>query len=157
MRTHDEILSIIESIEQNMDSPEDLKNFIGDGTMLKFTDRFGVTALHWAAGQGKIEVVNAIIAQAPSTISAKDKYGRTPLELALVNGHTEVAEAIVAQDLATIEAKHKDGRSALEGDAEHGQTEVLELLLLNIRTLYTLSMGIGALHYTGLLLMAILK
>ncbi len=103
---------VLQSIKQHMDSPEKLKSFIGDGTVLKVTDECGRTALHLAAMYGNAEVVKAIIDQCPiaknpTIIKANDKYLRTPLHFAGQYGHIEVVKAIMCSSKAS-EANDKD-------------------------------------------------
>lgn len=49
----------------------------------------GVTPLHWAAGQGHVEVVKLLLEYGADP-KVKDKDGDTPLDLARKEGHREV-------------------------------------------------------------------
>jgi ankyrin repeat protein len=57
--------------------------------------RYGDTALMWAAAAGHVDVVRLLI-EAGADVRAVDDEGVTALHLARANGHTEVAAALLA-------------------------------------------------------------
>jgi len=57
--------------------------------------RYGDTALMWAAVAGRVDVVRLLI-EAGADVRAVDDEGVTALDLARANGHTEVAAALLA-------------------------------------------------------------
>jgi ankyrin repeat protein len=57
--------------------------------------RYGDTALMWAAVAGHVDVVRLLI-EAGADVRAVDDEGVTALQLARANGHTEVAAALLA-------------------------------------------------------------
>ena len=57
--------------------------------------RYGDTALMWAAVAGHVDVVRLLI-EAGADVRAVDDEGVTALHLARANGHTEVAAALLA-------------------------------------------------------------
>jgi len=105
------------------------KRTIQANANLKTRDMFGYTPLHWAAHQGRAEVVKALI-QANANLETKDsKYGRTPLSWAAFEGHAEVVKALI-QANANLETKDsKYGRTPLSWAAENGHTEVVKALI----------------------------
>lgn len=55
-------------------------------------DTRGMTALHYAAMYGKVEVVKALLAHKDIKISLKNKQDQTPLDIALAANHTTIIE-----------------------------------------------------------------
>jgi ankyrin repeat protein len=53
------------------------------------------TPLHWASGEGHLEVVKALLA-AQADVKKADDDGETPLHWASDFGHLEVVEALLA-------------------------------------------------------------
>ena len=53
----------------------------------------GNTALHYAALNGKKEIVQILIEKKADS-NLKNEFGRIPLEDALQNGHSEIAELL---------------------------------------------------------------
>ncbi|CAN0368821.1 unnamed protein product, partial [Ectocarpus sp. 8 AP-2014] len=49
-------------------------------------DRFGKTPLHWAAGQGHVDIVLALM-DAGALVDSRDHFKATPLMLAALGGH----------------------------------------------------------------------
>ncbi|CAM9327967.1 unnamed protein product, partial [Ectocarpus sp. 13 AM-2016] len=49
-------------------------------------DRFGKTPLHWAAGQGHVDIVLALM-DAGAMVDSRDHFKATPLMLAALGGH----------------------------------------------------------------------
>ena len=54
----------------------------------------GMTALHWAAFHGQIDVVKQLI-QRKAKVDAANRYGLTPLSLACQAAHTKVVSALI--------------------------------------------------------------
>ncbi|CAN0340089.1 unnamed protein product, partial [Scytosiphon promiscuus] len=52
-------------------------------------DRFGRTALHWAAGQGHLETV-MVLSSTGASIDPRSRCNATPLMLAALGGHDNV-------------------------------------------------------------------
>ena len=71
---------------------------------IRARDRKGHTALHRAAGRGRVAVVEALIA-AGADIGAATTGGETPLGAAVVSGHTEVVRQLLA---AGADARRRD-------------------------------------------------
>lgn len=69
------------------------KMLLDKGANINFPDKDGLTALHCAASQGCVEVINFLSDSAE--IEAKDKNGCTPLFYAVSNGHAEAANALL--------------------------------------------------------------
>ncbi|CAM9419719.1 unnamed protein product [Ectocarpus sp. 12 AP-2014] len=57
-------------------------------------DRFGKTPLHWAAGQGHIDIVLALM-DAGAMVDSRDHFKATPLMLAALGGHEHVVRCLL--------------------------------------------------------------
>ncbi|MCG8340757.1 MAG: ankyrin repeat domain-containing protein, partial [Cytophagales bacterium] len=126
---------------------------IQEGGDVDLTDKGGRTPLHWAAEEGNVEVVKALLEKTVK-ISVKDGAGDTPLDLAerkdyqdivellrgadadgntplhhaADKGDKDAAEELIAQG-AKVNAKNNNGETALHKAAEKGNQEVVDLLI----------------------------
>jgi len=62
----------------------------------------GVTALHYAAYFGKINLVKYLIENGKAVITTQDSEDRTPISDAVKQGHTKIALYLKAQVLKMI-------------------------------------------------------
>jgi ankyrin repeat protein len=93
-------------------------------------DSSGMTALHWAAGGGREDMV-AFLLNKGANANIQDGEGRTPfLDMAYNSGHVGVArlllEHMVGED---VNAGDLDGQTALYYAAGNGNDDLLALLL----------------------------
>ncbi|XP_072542785.1 ankyrin repeat domain-containing protein SOWAHC [Salminus brasiliensis] len=75
----------------------------------------GFTCLHWAAKQGKHELLALLVAFArkhsvPVNVNARSSAGYTPLHLAAMHNHVEVMKLLVGAYDADLEARDYSGR-----------------------------------------------
>jgi len=89
-------------------------------------DKFGRTALMYAACEGDTEFVKTLLAEG-ADVNAKDKDGVTALMGAAWNGHTEIVKALLAKG-ADVNIKDKDGRTALRYAILGSHAEIVRLL-----------------------------
>ena len=68
-----------------------IENFMRDGQDPNMLDQYGMTALHYAAANGHIEVVEWLIVNGGAFMNAKNSQGATPLAVAMEYGQEEVA------------------------------------------------------------------
>lgn len=87
----------------------------------------GATALHRAAYQGHLTVVNDLLLH-QANIHAETKQRATPLHLAALSGHLDVVD-ILLQSSALLNAKTSDGLTPLALAAQYGRLNVVEKLL----------------------------
>lgn len=97
------------------------------------TDCVGRTPLHFAAANGRMPQLRALLA-AGAQPGARNCYGTTPLHLAALSGAREAALALLAAG-AAIDAANNGGWTPLQyairgGEAYH-RTEMVQLLVRN--------------------------
>ncbi|XP_037646689.1 ankyrin repeat domain-containing protein SOWAHC [Sebastes umbrosus] len=79
----------------------------------------GFTCLHWAAKQGKAELLSQLLAFAkenaiPVNVNVRSSAGYTPLHLAAMHGHTQVVRVLLSDWEADLEARDYSGRRAIQ-------------------------------------------
>jgi ankyrin repeat protein len=106
------------------------------------TDSHGATVLHWAAGQGHVDMVRFLVEHAGCQIDTPQRGhrsfgGRTALHWAARHGHAEIVQYLLQDALDTlgsdglrrrIEAVTQDGTTAFGWAAWQGHGSVLRLL-----------------------------
>ncbi|XP_029348748.1 ankyrin repeat domain-containing protein SOWAHC [Echeneis naucrates] len=79
----------------------------------------GFTCLHWAAKQGKVELLSQLLAFAkenaiPMNVNVRSSAGYTPLHLAAMHGHTQVVRVLLSDWEADPDARDYSGRRAIQ-------------------------------------------
>ncbi|XP_070770196.1 ankyrin repeat domain-containing protein SOWAHC [Enoplosus armatus] len=79
----------------------------------------GFTCLHWAAKQGKAELLSQLLAFAkenaiPVNVNVRSSAGYTPLHLAAMHGHTQVVRVLLSDWEADPDARDYSGRRAIQ-------------------------------------------
>ncbi|XP_056144914.1 ankyrin repeat domain-containing protein SOWAHC [Lampris incognitus] len=79
----------------------------------------GFTCLHWAAKQGKAELLSQLLGFAkesmvPVDVNARSSAGYTPLHLAAMHGHTQVVRVLLSDWEADPETRDYSGRRAIQ-------------------------------------------
>ena len=85
------------------------------------------TALHWAAGAGRVDIVKRLLSKGADA-NAKDRWEVPPLHWAAMYGHKETAELLLARG-AHVNAKTVGGGTPLHVATYYGHKEIVELLL----------------------------
>ncbi len=115
---------MVKSIVQG--NPAEVKALLDKGEEVD-AKQSGQTALHFAAMNGKIDIISILIARG-AKVDVQDDQGVTPLMLAASNGKLEAIQALVAQG-AKIETQNKMGENVLHIAGAHGKKEIVSYLL----------------------------
>lgn len=100
---------------------------IGSGDVnLDAENKYGETALLWAAGRGHIDCVKAMIA-AGANLDKKCNQGDTALIAAAGGGHVDCVKALLAAG-ARLNEKNNKGDTALVAADVYGNTETVQIL-----------------------------
>jgi len=87
----------------------------------------GTTALHWAADQGDLELVNLLLERGADAGAVND-YGATPMSVAAVEADPAIIGALIAAG-ADVESANAEGQTTLMVVARTGRIATAELLL----------------------------
>lgn len=96
-----------------------------------YLDKNGASALHWACGSGKLEIVKYLVEICQCTPDQTQKgkrsfHGRTPLHWSARNGHLNVVRYLVQDCNVDINAKTVDGTTAFCWAAWQGHLEIMK-------------------------------
>jgi ankyrin repeat protein len=86
--------SILFSAVMRSSNPEVLQLLIKSGADLKFQDREGMTALHWAANGRKLDFVKLLV-EGGADVNAKNFAGVTALHIAVTGDAYDIAEYLL--------------------------------------------------------------
>ena len=86
--------------------------------------------INYAAKNGDLETVKALLKANPDLVSSKGQYGDSPLHLAATAGHKDVAVLLLANK-ADVNAKNNAGGTPLHSASGYGHEEIAALLLAN--------------------------
>ena len=90
-------------------------------------DNKDYTALHWAARNGNLDLVNVLL-DSSADVDAVQFSKRTPLMYAAMHGSVEISRALLKHG-ATVDTVDNSGVTALMFAVRGGHTEAVELLL----------------------------
>lgn len=100
---------------------------IEDGVDVNVRAPDGTTALHWAAYNGNVALVERLVA-AGADVAAANQFGSTPLAEAAVVGNAKIIEALL-EGGAPVDAPGADGQTALMVVARSGNTAAAAVLI----------------------------
>ena len=104
----------------------DVTRCLQEGSDLEARGGDGLTPLHWAAGLGNAEAIEALAA-AGAKLEARAESGFTPLHFAAGTGNAEAIEALAAAG-AKLEARAESGSTPLHLAASIGNAETIAAL-----------------------------
>ncbi|KAN0077872.1 hypothetical protein V8E54_006176 [Elaphomyces granulatus] len=99
------------------------------GAKVKSADRYGRTALSYAAWNGHVATVKLLL-RAGARVNSKDEIGGTPLSYAICTGHNDVVELLLKKG-TQVDSLDDIVKALLLSAAEKGHEAVVELLLEN--------------------------
>jgi ankyrin repeat protein len=103
---------------------------IKNGDDVEYKDKYGDTALSWAAWNGHTEIVRYLTVEGGADVESKDKYGNTALNWAASNSCTETIRCLLVEGGADIEVKNDYGNTALIAAVCNDCTETVRCLLI---------------------------
>jgi uncharacterized protein len=107
---------------------ESLRTLLGaSSTDINQKSADGTTALHWAAYNNDLNLVNKLIASG-ADVNAHNDYQATPMSEAAVVGNQEVLKRLLVAG-ADVESANADGQTALMILARTGNVEAARLLI----------------------------
>ena len=92
-------------------------------------DMNGWTALHSAAIQGNLPVVNLLLKKG-ADVEAENNVGEIPLDYAVSNGSEPIFQLLLQQRPHTIKARANDGETLLHYAVRGGHLSIMKLLLM---------------------------
>ena len=99
------------------------------GAKVNSADRYGRTALTYAAWNGHVATVKLLL-RAGARVNSRDEIGGTPLSYAICNGHNDVVELLLKKG-TQVDSLDDMVKALLLSAAEKGHEAVVELLLEN--------------------------
>ncbi|RWF42660.1 MAG: ankyrin repeat domain-containing protein [Mesorhizobium sp.] len=100
------------------------------GADINQSDEGGWSALHLAAHNARLAVLEALIAQPEIDVNSRNKWKSTPLSLAAAKGHYDCILALAGHPRIDINARADYyGRTALIEAARNGHLDVVKLLV----------------------------
>ena len=117
---------------------ETVEILLGAGAAVDATSAQGRSALHWAAGKGRIAVLEVLLEHGGNEmVECVDKGGWTPLHLALLHGQLEASQVLVQSgaSLAQLDLCERDALSYCTGAAKKGEEEEWAVLVAQLEQL----------------------
>nr|XP_034311437.1 transient receptor potential cation channel subfamily A member 1 isoform X1 [Crassostrea gigas] len=91
------------------------------------SDCDGFTALHLAALNGNVKIINLLMQKGARVTRAHDD--NSPIHMAALNGYTKCIRALLGVHANILDVKNKNGDTALHLASRAGQPKVVDLLL----------------------------
>jgi ankyrin repeat protein len=114
-------------------SPEDCEDLVlyllDKGADPRITDQNGMTALHWAASQNRLRVINTLLLHfRDDLILKKDKNEQTALHIAVIKKHRNSIEALASyRNGILLDLQDKNGKSPAELMRECDDQDIISL------------------------------
>ena len=104
------------------------QSFLQAGIDINVTNKYGYTALMWAAGQGRSNIVQSLISHG-AVVDKTSSDGSTALFFAAQEGRMNVVPLLLAKG-ASLKARRADGWTPFICAAAYNQVDMLEFFLL---------------------------
>ncbi|WP_265039233.1 ankyrin repeat domain-containing protein [Wolbachia endosymbiont (group A) of Yponomeuta plumbellus] len=104
-----------------------IKCSMGEKNILEIRDNGGRVPLHYAAYNGKLDVVKYFVDEGKVDVNLRDNDGQVPLHSASWSGHLDVVEYLISKG-ADINAKDKDGKTPLDVATDQKHNDVVGCL-----------------------------
>ena len=91
-------------------------------------DKFGSTALMWAASFGRVEVARWLVHEVGVDVDARNKQGRTALMFATKYGQCALADFLLHEAKCDVAVRMRDASSAFDWAVFGGDRPTMELL-----------------------------
>ncbi|CAF1786408.1 unnamed protein product [Brassica oleracea var. botrytis] len=105
---------------------DDLKSLAFDGVSLNSRDSQGRTALHMAAANGHMSIVEYLISQGVD-INALNEENNAPLHWACLNGHIEVVKKMILAG-ASLSLLNRYERTPMDEAIGAGKMEIIDAI-----------------------------
>jgi ankyrin repeat protein len=133
---------------------ETLTELLNDGWSVDSRDKYGGTALHWAAGKGQVQTAELLLQHGAAPEARLYKgggRGRTPLHYAARNGHLAVCKLLVERGGAAVDALTHDSTPPFDLAVWKGRIETAEWLLSMVDNLHHVNdYGCDASHWVAM-------
>jgi ankyrin repeat protein len=106
-------------LDENRDNP----------ALINVTDEYGSTALTFAAANGQIVILRALLAIPGLDVNAQTQSGENALMLAAYHGHTAIVEFLLATPGIDADAANPHGNTALSWATNRGHYAIVNALL----------------------------
>ncbi|MGB0548443.1 MAG: ankyrin repeat domain-containing protein, partial [Limisphaerales bacterium] len=104
-----------------------VQNFLRRGVKVDTVDSLHrSTPLHWAAGAGKVNTMEMLIARG-ATVDARSESDATPLHQAVLRDRPEAVKLLLNSN-ANVNLKNKSGYTPLDYATANKRTEITQLL-----------------------------
>ncbi len=103
-------------------------HLIDNGANTNFQKPDGSTALHIAAFNGHLNIVDGLLSPGNANPNLARTDGRTPLHFACLGGREKVVERLLACTAIDLALKTVGGKTALDFAKEKGHTKIVEML-----------------------------
>mmetsp|Transcript_53075 Transcript_53075/g.149537 ORF Transcript_53075/g.149537 Transcript_53075/m.149537 type:complete len:383 (-) Transcript_53075:112-1260(-) len=100
-----------------------LRKLVARGADINAADYDGRAALHLAAADGKLVVVNCLVNELNADFNAADRWGGTPLDDAIRSGHPSISAFLISSGAATGKTKRLGGHETLHQLPEESKGE----------------------------------
>ena len=106
---------------------DSIRRLAEQGTDIDAKDKFGWTALHWAASMNQ-KVITEFLLSRNANINVRTNNNETPLLHSIRSGALVLSELLISKG-ANVKASGKDGRTPLHRAAVLGNNDLIKLLI----------------------------